>query len=126
MRFLIKGLNDMSIQSNQEITPSTTLNEQISLYRYMLDDFQEAMRRHNELFTYIELLCGGFFDEEIMIEKKEIENQLDNIVQKAHNAAYHGLQRGELSRYVSDIIEGVNRICETIEVHMSKEERVLE
>lgn len=126
MRFLIKGITNIFIQSNLEISPPTSLSEKISLYRYSLDDFQEAIRRHNGLYEHIEMLYGGFFNEELMIEQKEIEKQLDNIVRIAHNAVYHGLQRDELGRFISDIIERVNRICETIDVHMTKEKIVLE
>ena len=123
MRFLIKGLNNISIQSNRETALSTNLNEQISLYRYSLDDFQEALRRHNQLSRRIEMLCGAVFNKELVIEQKEIEKQLDNIVWIAHNAAYHELQPDELIRCVSDIVAGVNKICESIDVHMAKRER---
>ena len=125
MRFLIERLNDLSVQSNQRIAPLTTLNEKIFLYRYLLDNFQEAIRCHNELYERIEMLYGGILNEEIIIEQKEIEEQLDNIVSVTHNAVYHRLQRHELNRYASDIIKGVNRICESIDMHIAKKERAL-
>jgi len=125
IRFLINGLNDLSIESNQEIAPTPTLNEQIRLYRYLLNDFQEAIRRHNALYQRIEMLNGVTSSEEIIIEKKEIEQQLDNIIWLAYEAVYNGLQLEELNRCASDIIEAVNRICESIDEHMVKEEKAL-
>jgi len=125
MRFLIKGLNDISIQTDQEISPSANLNERISRYRYSLDDFQEAIRRHNQLSKRIAMLHGAVFNEELIIEQKEIEKQLHNIVWTAHNAVYHELQGDELTKCVSDIVKRVNKICKSIDEHMAKKERVL-
>lgn len=126
MRFLIKRLNDIFMQPYQKIAPSTKLNEQVSLYSYLLDDFQEAIRRHNALYEGIKMHYGNIFNEEIIIEQKEIEKQLDNVVWITHNAVCHRLQQDELNRCIYYIIERVNRICESIDVHMAKKERVLE
>ena len=126
MRFLIKKLDDLCIPSSQEMATSTTLNEHISLYRYLLIDFKEAIRRHNESYERIKILYGGIINKEIIIEKRVIEKKLDNIISAANNAVYCQLRKEELNKCASNITEGVYKICESIEVHLEKRRKSIE
>lgn len=126
MRFLIKKLDDLSMPSSQKTALSTALNEHISLYRYLLIDFKEAIRRHNESYERVEMLCGVIINKEIIIEKKAIEKKLDNIISTANNAAYCQLRKKELNKCASNITRGVYKICESIDGHMEKRRKRIE
>jgi len=126
MRFLINKLDDLSIPSSKETALSTTLNDHIRLYRYLLIDFKEAIRRHNESYERIEMIYSGIINKEIIIEKKAIEKKLDNIISAANNAAYCQLRKEELNKCASNITQGVYKICESIEVHMEKRRKSIE
>ena len=126
MRFLIALLSNLTGQSGQPTAQVSTLNERISLYRWSLYDFQEAVSCHMETDEHIfGTVCDGVTLEILMREHEEIKKQMDSIVSLAQNAIYLKLRRKELNKCASDIVEGANKTCELLSVHMAKEERIL-
>lgn len=126
IRFLIALLSNLTGQSGQQTAQLRTLNEQISLYRWSLYDFQEAVSCHMETDEHIfGMVCDHGVLEVLMQEHEEIKKQMDSIVSLAQNAIYQKLRRKELSKCASDIVEGANKTCELLSVHMAKEESIL-
>jgi len=135
MRLLIKGVNDLSLQSNEEIMASTTLKEQLTCYHFLLIDFLEAMKLRDVQYENIEICNFIKPEEEFAVKYTEIIEQLDQVIFVVKNALYqniyweelnkYNIYCEELNRYIADIIKGVNRICKSIEIHMAEEERVL-
>ncbi len=126
MKFLTNSLSSLATKSSQRTSQSTQLKDQITLYRWSLYDFREAIRRHIDLDERIfEMLLSSTSVKDIMGEHETIQKQVDNAISLAENAVYNKSHREELNKCASDIKEAVNRICESIETHTAKEDRLL-
>ena len=123
MKFLINALSPLYTQSDQEIPYSTLLKDRIALYRWSLYDFKEAIQRQIELDERIFL--GERSMEEILRENQGILEQINNAIVLAENAVDNKTNQEELKTYSLNIIEAVNRICKTIELHMTKEDELV-
>ena len=123
MKFLINSLSTLSTQSNQEVSYSIPLKDRIALYRWSLYDFREAIQLQIELDDRIFL--GSSSTEEILREHQRIREQIDIAIRLAENAVYHNISQEELNIYSLNIIEAVNKICESIEQHIAKEDNLL-
>jgi len=123
MKFLINSLSTISTQSNQEVSYSMPLKDRIALYRWSLYDFREAIQLQIELDDRIFL--GSSSTEEILREHQRIREQIDITIRLAENAVYHNISQEELNIYSLNIIEAVNKICESIGQHISKEDNLL-
>ncbi len=119
MKFLINSLSSLAVQSIQ-------VKDQIRSYRWGLYDFRDGIRRHIELDERIfETLPGNTSVEETMREHEEIQKQADDVIRLADDAVESKLGREELNQRALDIREAFNRICELIEAHTAKEDRLL-
>jgi hypothetical protein len=125
MKFLINSLSTLSTstQSNQETTYSTPLKDRIALYRWSLYDFREAIQRQIELDERIFL--GSSSTEGILREHQGIREQIDIVLGLSENAVYNKTSQEELKINSLNIIEAVNRICESIEKHIAKEDELV-
>lgn len=123
MKFLINALSPLYAQSDQEMPYSTPLKDRIALYRWSLYDFKEAIQRQIELDERIFL--GERSMEEILRENQGILEQINNAIVLAENAVDNKTSQEELKTYSLNIIEAVNRICETMELHMTKEDELV-
>lgn len=127
IEFLISSLSGLAAQSNEDTSHSNQLKERITLYRWSLYDFREAVRRHIDLdehiFTNIRA-CAP--DEGLSEEHQTISQQLDKAIALAENAVYSKLSEEELNKCASDIREIVYRICDSIKAHTAKEDVLLQ
>jgi len=125
MRFLINSLSTLSTStpSNQEVSYSIPLKDRIALYRWSLYDFREAIQLQIELDDRIFL--GSSSTEDIFMDHQKIREQIDITIRLAENAVYHNISQEELNIYSLNIIKAVNKICESIEQHMAKEDNLL-
>jgi hypothetical protein len=123
MKFLINAVSRLYSQSVQEMPDSTSLKNRITLYRWSLYDFKEAIQRHIELDKRIFL--GGRSTEGILREHQGILEQINNAIELAENAADNKTSREALNVYLIKIIMAVNTICETIGLHMTKEDELV-
>ena len=123
MKFLINSLSTLSTQTNQEMPYSIPLKDRIALYRWSLYDFREAIQRQIELDERIFL--GSSSTEGILREHQGIREQINIAIGLAENAVYHKINQEELNIYSLNIIEAVNKICESIEQHIAKEDKLL-
>ncbi len=126
MKFLIKRLNSLANQPGEGRAQSTRMKEQITLYRWSLYDFREAIRRHINLDERVfETLPANSLIEDLVREHKTIQKKVDDAISLAEKAVYSRLSREGLSRCASDITIAVSAICESIEAHIGKEDGLL-
>jgi hypothetical protein len=123
MKFLVNSLSTISTQPGQEVSYSIPLKDRIALYRWSLYDFSEAIQRQIELDERIFLGSGA--TEGILNEHQGIREQIKITIRLAENAVYNKTSQEELIIYSANIIEAVNRICESIEKHMAKEDELV-
>jgi hypothetical protein len=123
MKFLLNAVGRLHTQSDQEMPDSRSLKNRIALYRWSLYDFKEAIQRQVELDERI--LLGSRSTEEISGEHRGILEQINNAIMLAENAVNNNTSREELNVYSIKIIEAVNSICETIELHIAKENELV-
>lgn len=125
MKFLINSLSTLSTStpSNQEVPYSIPLKDRIALYRWSLYDFREAIQLQIELDDRI--FIGSSSIEEIFMDHQKIREQIDITIRLAENAVYHNISQEELNIYSLNIIEAVNKICESIGQHIAKEDNLL-
>jgi hypothetical protein len=122
MKFLIKAVGRLYPQPNQEMPESTSLKNRIALYRWSLYDFKEAILRQIEMD---ERMFLGRSTEGILIEHEGILQLINDAIVLAENAVNNKTSREELNVYTIKIIEAVNKICETLELHMTKEDELV-
>jgi hypothetical protein len=122
MKFLIKAVGRLYPQANQEMPESTSLKNRIALYRWSLYDFKEAIQRHIELDERIFL---GRSTEGILIEHEGILGLISDAIVLAENAVNNKTSREELNVYTIKIIDAVSKICEALELHMTKEDELV-
>jgi hypothetical protein len=126
MKFLTNSWSDLAGKSNQGITQSARLKNQIRLYRWSLYDFREAIRRHidldERLFKNLPSATPG---EDLNGEHETIQKLLDKAISLAENAVYNKLSKEELNKCASDIKEAVDRICDLIGAHTAKEDDLM-
>jgi hypothetical protein len=123
MKFLVNSVGRLDPQSCREIADSTSLRNRIALYRWSLYDFKEAIQRHNELDKKI--FTGSIPIEGTIKEHQAILEQILSAIVLAENAVNNKTSREELNVYLVKITIAVNQICETIELHMTKEDELV-
>jgi hypothetical protein len=123
LRFLIHAVGRLDPQSCQGMADSSSLTNRIALYRWSLYDFKEAMKRHNESDKRI--FQGNRSIERLLKEHQRILEKIDGAIELAEIVAKNGLFREELNVYLVKIALTINKVCETIELHMTKEEDLI-
>jgi starch phosphorylase len=119
IKFLTEKLSGFAAEPAQ-------LKDQITLYRWSLYDFREAIRRHIEVDERLfENLMESTPVEDLIEEHETIRKQLDKAISLAENAVYNKLSQEELNKCASGIRQTVSTICESIGVHTAKEDRIL-
>jgi hypothetical protein len=123
MKFLINAVGRLDPQSCREMASSAALRNRISLYRWSLYDFKEAIQRHNELDKRI--FPDSRSAEGILKEHQGIMELIDSTIMLAENSANIDNSREQLNVYLVKITMAVNKVCETIELHMTKEDELV-
>jgi len=123
IKFLIHAVGRLDPQLFQEMASSTAIRNRMALYRWSLYDFKEAMQRHDELDKRIfegRRSLGG-----ILKEHQAILEQISSTISLVESAAVNTLIREELNVYLAKTTIAVNNICETIELHMNREDELV-
>ena len=119
MKFLANSLSSLAMQSVQ-------VKDRIWRYGQGLLDFQEMVRRHIKLDERIfKTVVDSTSIEDMIREHEEIKKRVNSAIQLADNAVENKLSQEELNQCALNIIESINRICELIEAHTAKEDRLL-
>jgi hemerythrin-like domain-containing protein len=125
MKFLTRALKKLTAQSHQGT--AAELKDRITLYRWSLYDFREAIRRHIEMDNRIfNMLLSEGMSAEMDRGHAEISQQLDEVITLAENAVYRELSRQELNKSAADIKKAVTVLCDTCQAHIALEDGILE
>jgi hypothetical protein len=123
IKFLIHAVGRLDPQLYREMADSNSLKNRIALYRWSLYDFKEAMQRHDELDKRI--FEGRRSLEGILKEHQGILEQISSAIALAESSVNDTLIREELNVFLVKTTLAVNKICETIELHMAREDELL-
>ncbi len=119
MKFLANSLSSLATQSVQ-------VKDRIWRCGQGLLDFQEMVRRHVELDERIfKTILDSTSVEDMIREHEEIRERVNNSIQLADNAVENVFRQEELNQCALNIIESISRICELIEAHTAKEDKLL-
>ncbi len=115
-------------RSAQNLTTSpANVNEKISNYRCRLYDFKDAIWRHLEIDERIfRSVLGDAFAEDPVEEHQEIQRLVNDMISLADNAVIEKLGNEELNLYCASLANAFGKICNLIELHMAKENTILE
>ena len=120
MGFLARSLDSLATQP-------VPLKERIWSYCWGLSDFRDAIRYHIEVDERIfKALPDNTRSEDPMEEHRDIQNLVDDMVQVADLTMVNKLGREELVQYTSKIGIAFNKIRKLIELHIAKENTILE
>ncbi len=105
---------------------SSAKPDRMRLCLWSLYDFQEAILRHIDLDERIfTVLNNGTILQQIVLEHSEIKARVENVIHLAENAVYGKLSQIELDRCSQYINKGIEGICESLKLHMEKEDSAL-
>jgi hypothetical protein len=123
LKFLIHAVGKLDPQSCRGLAESDSLKNRIALYRWSLYDFRDAVKRHKESVKRI--FQGNRSVERLLKEQEVILEKIESAIELAEYVAKNGLFREELNVYLVKIALAINKVCETIELHMAKEEEII-
>jgi hemerythrin-like domain-containing protein len=124
MKFLTRALKKLTAQSHEGT--AADLKERITLYRWSLYDFREAVHRHIEMDDRIfNVLVNQGVSTEMDRGHQEITRRLDDIIDLAENAVYNTLSLPELNKSAEDIKEAVKALCDICQAHIATEDSIL-
>jgi hypothetical protein len=103
------------------------VKERIWNYRYRLYDFKDAIWYHLEIDERVfQSLFGDAYLEDPTEEHKEIQRLVNDMILMADNAVIEKFNQDELNQYCLKLGEAFNKICKLIELHIFRENAILE
>ena len=124
MKFLTQALKQLSTQSHEGT--AIDLKDRITLYRWSLYDFREAIRRHIETDDRIfDILLSEGVSKEMDRGHEEIVRRIDDIVKLAEDAVYTSLSLPESDKSAADIEKAVKALCDFCQAHIEREDSFL-
>jgi hypothetical protein len=116
----------MKSAENLAVSPANA-KDRIWNYRCRLYDFKDAIWYHLEIDERIfKSLLGDAFLEDPIEEHQEIQRLVNDMILLADNAVIENLGQKELNLYCDSLANAFKKICQLIELHISKENTILE
>jgi hypothetical protein len=101
--------------------------ERLWNYRQRLYDFKDAIWYHLELDERIfKSVLGDAFVEDPVEEHQEIQRLVNDMILMADNTIVDNMGQEELDLYCSSLGEAFRKICQLIELHIARENSILE
>jgi hypothetical protein len=120
MQFLANSAEKLSEQS-------TLAKERIWNYCCCLYDFKDAIWYHLETDEKVlKSLLGDTYGKDIIEEHREIERMANEMALLANNDIITTLEQAQLKEYTFKLGSAFNRICKMVELHIAKENAILE
>jgi hypothetical protein len=120
MQSLTKSAEDLAARPAQS-------KERIWNYRCRLYDFKDAIWYHLEIDERIfKSLLGDTYLEDPIEEHHEIQQLVNEMILLADNAVVEALGQEELNQYCAGLGNAFKKICKLIELHIAKENAILE
>jgi hypothetical protein len=96
-------------------------------YRCGLYDFKDAIWYHLEIDERVfRSLFGDAYQEDPIEEHREIQQLVEDMIALANSAVVERMKQEELNRYCNQIGTAFKKICELIELHIAKENAILQ
>lgn len=96
-------------------------------YRYRLYDFKDAIWYHLEIDERVfKSLFGDAYQEDPVEEHREIQQLVNDMIALADSAIIEKLEQAQLHQYCGKLGKAFDRICKLIELHIAKENAILE
>ena len=102
-------------------------SERLCNYRYGLYDFKDAIWYHLEIDERVfKSLFGDSYTEDPVEEHREIQQLVEDTIALADSAVIENLGLEELNQHCANIGSAFKKICKLIELHIAKENTILE
>jgi hypothetical protein len=96
-------------------------------YRQRLYDFKDAIWYHLEVDERIfKSVLGGTFLEDPIEDHQEIQRLVNDMILMADNTIVESMGQEELDQYCGSLGEAFKKICQLVQLHMAKENSILE
>jgi hypothetical protein len=120
MRSLTRTVENLSAQP-------AVAREKLWGYRQALYDFKDAIWFHLDIDERVfkSILGEGFTDDPIG-EHQEIQRLVKDMIILADDSAIERCAQPELDRFCGQLSEAFKKICKLIELHIAKENAILE
>jgi hemerythrin-like domain-containing protein len=120
MRFLEKSAAKLSEQP-------VPAKEKVWNYCCNLYDFKDAIWKHLEVDEKVfKAILGDNYSENNADEHHEIRNLIEQMISLADNSVVSGLEQEQLNDYCSKLGSAFDKICKLVELHIAKENAILE
>jgi hypothetical protein len=116
MQFLAKSAAKLSAQP-------APAKERIWNYCCSLYDFKDAIWNHLEID---EKVFKSLFGKAYVEEHREIQQLVNEMISLADNAVIARLEQTQLNEYCNKLGLAFDRICKLVELHIAKENAILE
>ena len=101
--------------------------ERLANYRYALYDFKDAMTYHLEVDDKVfRSLFGDSYDEDPIEERREIQRLVNDLISMADSPVIEKLGNEALGQYCAGLEKAFKKICRLIELHIARENAILE
>jgi hypothetical protein len=124
MKYLINAIGRLDINSCRRIADSKSLKNRVTLYRWSLLDFKEAIQRDTELHK--RFFLDNLLLTDMLRKNQEILERINDAIVLAENAFSGKILREELNVILIKINLAVNAICESIKLNMTGEEELVQ
>jgi hypothetical protein len=120
MRFLAKSAAKLSEQP-------APAKEKVWNYCCNLYDFKDAIWNHLEVDEKVfKAILGDKYGENNADEHREIHNLAEQLISLADNSVISGLEQEQLNEYCVRLGSAFDKICKLVELHIAKENAILE
>ncbi len=120
MQFLAKSAARLAEQSEPA-------KERIWNYCCSLYDFKDAIWNHLEIDEKVfKSLMGDTYPEDPVEEHREIQQLVNEMIALADNTVIAKVEQAHLNEYCAKLGAAFDRICKLIELHIAKENAILE
>ena len=101
--------------------------ERLWNYNCRLYDFKDAIWYHLEVDERVfKAILGDAYEEDPCTEHEEIQRLVNDMILIADNAVIDKLEKAQLNEYCAKLGSAFDRICKLIELHIAKENAILE
>jgi hemerythrin-like domain-containing protein len=124
----IKAYMHSLTKSAEDLTaPSAPAKERLWNYRCRLHDFKDAIWYHLEVDEKVfKSLLGEAYGEDCGAEHEEIQKLVNDLVALADDTSIDKLDKEQVNGYCSRLGTAFDRICKLIELHIAKENAILD
>lgn len=124
---IIAYMQSMTRSAEKLAAKPAGVRERLWNYRYRLYDFKDAIWYHLEIDERVfKSILGEAYDEDPIEEHREIQRLVNEMISLADNTVIEKLGQAEVEGYCQKLGAAFERICRLIQLHIAKENAILE